>query len=110
MNPKDYAEKAITIEPLFWNQDVPLEEAADVTLRSGYPEPMYGVVLYGGRRGDTDGGIDWGAKHLRRGFAELIEHVAEDCISIVDNLEGVDEESRAKIAKAIRRHFEIEAH
>ena len=107
MNPKEYAEKMITVEPLFWKPDTPLEEAADVTLRSGYPEPKYGVVLYGDPRGDANGGIDWGVKQLRRGIADLIEHVAEDCISIVQSQSELDEEVREKIAKAIRTHFEI---
>jgi hypothetical protein len=110
MNPKDYAEKAITIEKLFFSPETPIEEAADVCLRSGYPEPKYGVVLYGGRRGEVNGSIDWGVDHLRRGIAEIIESVAEDCISVVSQLNDIPDEARSKIANAIRQHFEIENH
>jgi hypothetical protein len=111
MNREEFAEKAITIEQLSFRQDVSISEAADVCLRlSQYPEPRYGVTIYSGPRGDTNGGIDWGVRHLRRGIAGLIEFVAEDCVSVVNNLDGVDTETRQAIAKAIRAHFEILPH
>lgn len=110
MSPEEYAEKAIEITPLAYRQDVPIEEAADVIIRFGYPEPKTGVTIFAGKRGMTNYGIDWGVKYLRKGISELIEHVAEDCISVVNNLADVDDETKAVIAKAIRARFEIVVH
>jgi hypothetical protein len=110
MNPKEYAEKAIHLSPITLRKDLSIDEAAALVFRGGYPEPQYGVDLFYSHRGDANNGIDWPLKHLRRGFAELIENVAEDCVSVVANLEDVDEGTKTKIAAAIRNHFEIVVH
>ena len=113
MNPKEYAEKAITIDPLYSN---PLglfspENSGTVSFQWDYPEPKEGgVALFSGPRGEYNGGIDWPANKLRTGIAEMIESVAEDCISVIAGLEDVDGETNSKIANAIRKHFEIEVH
>lgn len=105
MNPKEYAEKAITIDPLAFHPEVDISEAATVAIRSGYPVPRYGVTLYSGKRGRVNDGIDWGVDHLRKNIAELIINVAEDCITVTSDI--LDEATQNRIASAIRGHFEI---
>jgi hypothetical protein len=105
MNPTEYANKMITVDPLAFQPEVPITEAATVAVRWGYPEPRYGVTLYSGKRGRTNDGIDWGVDHLRQNIADLIVNVAEDCISITS--EVLDSDIHAKVASLIRNHFEI---
>lgn len=108
MNPKTYAEKAVTIHTLFWNPEVKVEEAGTVCFGYGYPEPKTGVALFSGPRGAVNDGIDWPAGKLRKGIADLIEHVAEDCIFVIADIEGISSETQSAIATSIRRHFQIE--
>ncbi len=111
MNPKEYAEKAVTIDSLFWNPGgkIDVKDAGTVGFSYGYPEPRPGgVALWSGPRGHFNDGIDWPVGKLREGIAQLIEHVAEDCISVVSNLDAVSSDAKAAITTAIRRHFEIE--
>ena len=107
MNPKEYAEKAIHLGQITLRQDLPIEEAAALVLRTGYPEPQYGVELFASHRGNANNGIDWPMRHLRKAFAQLIENVAEDCISLIEGMPEIDSAFQQKAASAIREHFEI---
>jgi len=110
MNPEEYAQKAITIEELMFRRNIDIGLAGSVVLRSGYPEPVYGVTLFEGNRGDSNGGIDWPANHLRRGIADLIRHVADDCISVINRDEGLDDDVKLRLEQAIHEHFEMIVH
>lgn len=110
MNPEEYAAKAITIDPLMFDQSVDINEAGTVVLRFGYPQPGSGVALLAGPRGEVNGSIDFPADRLREWAAALIRNVAEDCISVVKQTDGIDGEAKLKLERAIQRHFEMLVH
>lgn len=110
MNPTEYAEKAVTVEEPDPFLGLSADEFGSVVLRSGYPQPEFGVTLFNNHRGMANNGVDWAASRLRRGIAALIVHVAEDCIDVVSRVEGVNENQRAMIEGAIRKQFEILLH
>lgn len=105
MNPKDYAQKAVTIDQLDFHPEVDVSESATVAFRFGYPIPKTGVSLFSGPRGRVNAGIDAPADQLRNGIAELIVSVAEDCISVASGI--LSDEDQVRITKAIRNRFEI---
>ncbi|SRR6266404_548161 len=108
VNPKKYTEKAIHLSEAFGHQN--MDQVAALVIRLGYPEPEFGATLIEGRRGDTDNGVDWALNQLRDYVEQLIHHVAEDCISVIQQDEKTDGESRKRLAQAVRDHFEIIVH
>lgn len=104
MNPEAYARKVVTAEPA---SSAPGFFA--VVIRSGYPIPQYGVEIFIGPRGKVSNSIDWSVDRLQDFVADTVESVAEECASVVAEL-NLDEVTRNRIANAIRRHFEIDVH
>ena len=107
MNPKEYAQTAISARPANPTPWFKPNGLFAVVLRSGYPTPERGAELFYGPRGKVNGTIDNPIQQLQSFLAETIENVAEDCISVVADL-NLDETTQSRIALSIRRHFEIE--
>src|SRR2546426_8125538 len=106
MNPQNYAEQAITVEPANPTPWFSPQGLFAVVLRFGYPVPERGAELFYGPRGKVNGTLDMPVLQLQSFLAETIENVAEDCISVLSGLR-LDEPTHARIVSAIRKHFEI---
>ena len=109
MNLEEFARQAVTIEKApFGNVD--LDQAGALTLRWGFPTPMYGVMLFVNHRGDANNGVDWAADRLRNYLVELIQEVANESIAAVNDVEGLSQENREKIAQSIRKRLGVIVH
>src|SRR5436309_14227829 len=104
MNLEDFANKAVTLEKVAFS-NLPLDGAASLVVRWGFPTPETGMTLIAGRRGDTDNGIDWAADRLREYIVNLVESVVTDAITTIQESEGITEDERQKVVNVLRTHF-----
>ena len=109
MNLEEFANRAVVLNKIAYS-NISIDEAAQLTVRWGFPTPGPGMALFANQRGDTNNGVDWAAKNLRNYIVNLIEDVVNDAIGAIQLSEHLNEDEKEKAIGTLRRHFDLAVH